>query len=592
MPTTVESVYSYVVERSVSEPHAHPETGFELTLRLKAPLPPAVVRAVTKEWQWCAKHPTKNALMPRRFELTEQGQVVHFSFNHFDIGAIRLDRIQQAFRAAKVPVGPVLSAWLVGGCSAALQPIHKQERADGGLSLRHMMVGKTGGLAIIAPTAPLLRRLMIPEEPPHIRHYRLAPETLTEGKVTPASDVYSLAAIYYELLSSELYTQLPGALPDPRDSLLQFLAACLNDNPGRRPQTAGQFLAELLAELKMHGLRLDDRSVVSQLIQEYTANTDIHRGPKSLFSEDSPPLLIDQPLSQAISPTLKSEETSMVTIVDALPKGLQNTTSSPSAWAEVLGEEPTPEPQPEERLAHSKPRPKLSMPLPDAPTPASARPSILKDSQEHILTKAPSLGDLSQSPSINPSAPSTQVPRPKALPQSAPINSLTSPTRPPPTLDDAVRLPPKTILAIIALPAMVIGAIFLIASQRTRPSNSPSRSLLPSRSASATVSSPSSTQQKTTNTTKPHSKSQNPANRSNSSSPGLVSVISLPSGATVLIDGEYAGITPLVLSHKLSSRRQYAVEVNKDNYESWSKTVRAKDGSISLVVHLVAKQKR
>lgn len=71
----------------------------------------------------------------------------------------------------------------------------------------------------------------------------------------------------------------------------------------------------------------------------------------------------------------------------------------------------------------------------------------------------------------------------------------------------------------------------------------------------------------------------------------LVSIMSSPLGASVWIDGEHAGETPLVMRRALEPR-DYAIELELDGYRRWKKRVRPSEslGTINVVAPLTARE--
>ena len=94
----------------------------------------------------------------------------------------------------------------------------------------------------------------------------LAPEILAGQPATPASDIYSLGAVTYELLSGQPPYQAPtpaalleavriGDVPDLRgfapDQMAHAVAGAMARDPVSRPETAGAFAATLMGSATM-----------------------------------------------------------------------------------------------------------------------------------------------------------------------------------------------------------------------------------------------------------------------------------------------------------------------------------------------------
>ena len=89
----------------------------------------------------------------------------------------------------------------------------------------------------------------------------LAPELLAGKPASPASDVYSLAVVYYQLLAEDFNQPLtPDWIDDAPDELLRdSLSPCLSGDPAQRPDDLAAFAREL---------RLSGRRQVQRWAQE------------------------------------------------------------------------------------------------------------------------------------------------------------------------------------------------------------------------------------------------------------------------------------------------------------------------------------
>ncbi len=578
----IESIQSYVLERSVTTDNTSFPGGVAISLKLKAPLPPAVFQAVDAEWQWCTNHPNRlSVIMPQTLTVLDRGQTILATIVNFDEQSIQLANLLEAFHSAGSPLGRQLAAWLIGATANQLyETVHQYHRVDGDLSPRDIWVSPNGEVAIFAPAAPLLRRLIIPRHPQKAYTHHLAPEVQGSEQLSPATDVYALAAIYCELLKypPTKGTEDPSSpqrqtfqatvpfcakqLPEPQDNLLPFLARCFHANTNHRPPHGAAFFKEMLRELTASGYPPPERSIVGRLIQEYVPSA-IPRGAHTLEGDAMPNGLGHAAVSE-------TSETSMVTIVDHRPAHLFSHTSD-SAWADILGDElQTATSSNSPGTAKRAPETKLKLPLPQSPSP-------------NISVSLPS-------PTASPMA---ETARPVLATEKQTIAELRPTKVPPaPTLEDAVRMPSSVVWTIIGLPTVVIGGILLIASQRSPvppPIGTVKHSLIPHQpTSSASLEPVSSPPARPIAGSSAPSVDQRPVVKP----PGLVTVISNPSGATVFINGDYVGKTPLVLRHTLRNRRRYAVEIVHHGYESWSQSVWAKNGALNLVAHLVPKPRQ
>ncbi|MEO1232889.1 MAG: PEGA domain-containing protein [Myxococcota bacterium] len=520
------------------------ERTLVLEVVLRAPLPPDLSSAVAKEAKALSSRRGAGLYVPGRLEAGDG--TVRLTLDPFDRRALRLDRILVALKAAGTPFGSPMSALLAGATASRLRALHASGGSDGDLSPRHVLIGPGGGVALIAPGLPHMRALMVSPETEPARLRRRAPELLQGAPRSPRADVYALAALYYELLTGEPYrgetsptalrsaaragldAELPGALPDPRPSLVQLLRDALSPRPGERPADAARFLQRLESELQDAKIPLADRGTVASLLAEYVPEVT-PRGPTSLVD-------------------------GVATAVVSEPIG-----ASRSAWADVLGDPAAP-PENEEptrtetdlgvppAVAENR---GLSLPLPSAPSGSEEAPP--------------------------PSSP---------LSTRAGIRSLSRLDVPrvarPPTLDSAARLSPKAILAGVGALGVLVAGLTGLAALRgafSEPAPPIDRSLIPNldAGASTTLAAPNPP-------TTP--RQRRPDAGASVKSLGLVSIMSNPSGAEVLIDGGYVGKTPLVLKHPVRRGQVYRIELSVEGYLPRTEVVRARSDSINLVVRL------
>ena len=601
-----------IAERNLSRTQQYGKAVLELELCLTDPLRAEEREALETEWKWSTRHRSSGHLTPHSLRIEAKGSKIRLVLDAFDSRVLRLDRVIHAFKNAGSPLGSPLSAWLIGAIAARLRPLHEVGRADGSLSLRHVLVGPGGGVALIAAGTPLIRSLIVPAEPKSIRLRRTAPETLLNGARFAASDVYTLGTLYYELLAgtpyrvsagpsvlraaaqAELAPDLPGALPNPRRHLLDFLSSCLAVQPDQRPSSAHAFIEGLKIELRRSETHLTDRKTLARLLEEYVP-ASVPRGPDSLLSEgrSESSLPAESPLPGSTPKRAKPPQgfnpEDSPTLIGLPPKPprpptAQPTSASPklSGWAEILGEAPDIELE-ESSIAAEEAPPEIIQPS----TPNSA---------ESMRLSFPSPRGEPQAD--NPLAVKAGLPNPHA----SPLRKLDRNPKPAtvPTLDDAARLPPKAILIGLSIPLLAITIVTLMAFLQGpgEPTKKPDLSLIP-RSTSPqptpanTVVRQVPTEPVATRGTRQRTPEPQPSlpyrfiPAKQPKALGLVSIMSNPSGATVRIDGGYVGRTPLVIKHpeKLNSKL-YHVEVLADKHEPWTKDVRPVNGSISLVAQL------
>ncbi|MDR1613691.1 MAG: protein kinase [Planctomycetota bacterium] len=129
------------------------------------------------------------------------------------------------------------AAWIVDAAerlAGGLEFLHANNVTHGNMKPGNVMHSSDGGLGLIDFG---LSRFFPPTDKKSGRH--LAPEQRATRKASPASDIFSLGVILYELLTlrrleSGMETT-SGARPDCPAALHSLVAACLRDDPASRP---------------------------------------------------------------------------------------------------------------------------------------------------------------------------------------------------------------------------------------------------------------------------------------------------------------------------------------------------------------------
>ena len=607
-----------------------------LDVRFHRPLPTELRAELASEALALPTRRGPGLYVPRRLSVDEG--FARLELDPVDVRVTRLDLLLAAMSAhGRRLEGPV-AALIAGAAAARLRGLHAEGRADGDLAPRHLLLGPTGGVALIAPGLPGTRALLVPVEGKTPRMRRRASELILGEPPTPRSDVHGLGALYYELLSGVPYradagaaalrgaaraalpAELPAALPEPRPSLVAFLAAALAPHRQDRPASASELVEGLRAELAQAGSGLADRKEVVELVDSFLASSST-RGVEGLLVED-PTEAAGVPAT-TVGPNPFLERPSTPEVAPGAP-------GRSSGWAAILGEEPAASPKlegtapdsagpaedappsvadgrlaipsPDEQAARpplpeaAAPRPGLPLPEASAPRPGLPLPEASASRPGGLLPQTspsprgvplPSAPLASLRPS--PNGPGAGLAGSVGLPgmgTPAPLGELSGPRRlEAPTLEGAATLPRRTIgLAALTVVALIAGLWLLawlrgagedpVASMEPRVVPRGSLEGTPDTGAPKTVPRPIAPAPK-----------HEPPPKPKGPSLGLVSVMSRPSGAQVMIDGSYVGDTPLVLRHRLESRI-YLVQLSAPGYREVEERVRPKEGSLSLMVTL------
>ncbi len=155
--------------------------------------------------------------------------------------------------------------------ASALAHMHRRKVTHGDLEPGHVLLTRTGQIKLINYGASL-----VPQElrPAPSRAYA-APEVVRENRILEPSDVYSLGAIMYQLLTGRPFAAAkpksgeedamkipnPSALnPKVPTALSNLVVSCLHRHPPKRVQSPYDVLQHV--EPMIDSMKLDDESLV------------------------------------------------------------------------------------------------------------------------------------------------------------------------------------------------------------------------------------------------------------------------------------------------------------------------------------------
>jgi hypothetical protein len=245
-----------------------------------------------------------------------------------------------------------------------------------------------------------------------------------------------------------------------------------------------------------------------------------------------------------------------------------------------------------------------------APPPPDALRPLAPSDPTHDAPSMPAPPDALRPPASSSGPPRLSLPSAdadrgastgSAPPSGLPRLETSPPQRKPPTLEEATRLDRRTQLVLLAGGLTIVGAVALIGVLRSPEPGPPE----PRRALSAETAPPDAGADRRAarrGADRPTPAPRNPARSTNAgrertsarggSGPktkptAWVSIMSRPSGATVLIDGGYVGTTPLVIQDALDAGRLYTVTISADDHHDWERRLRPDDqGSLSVVAEL------
>ena len=197
----------------------------------------------------------------------------------------------------------------------------------------------------------------------------LAPEQITGRELTPATDIYAVGLILYEMLIGEQpfkdaditqildlkadYKRLLSVVDDSRPPLRHFLNHCVDPNPEKRFQSAQEALDEL-ARMRVLLEQWDETRSATGELEEVTRQVEVYTGtgrrgeqPDAEEDRDS-----DEPVPEVYS-SVDIESQSESRLQNETDQGSQSTLS-PDSMARALAardlEEQQPQPSSDSRL--------------------------------------------------------------------------------------------------------------------------------------------------------------------------------------------------------------------------------------------------
>jgi hypothetical protein len=498
-----------------------------LEVELSAPLSRERLEALLAEGRATAEPLPPGLLGPHAVEAARDR--VTLLLDPVDPATVSLQMLLEALADEGSPLGPSAAASVVGTLASVLFALHAlsgptgQARLHRGLHPSAILLGPGGAIGLLGSGLSAVDAFLLPAPRDGAGRLRyLSPEAARGEPEDARSDVYALGVLYYELLTGRSYREgksraallalgldgappdLPGALPDPRPSLIALLERALAPDREARPRTALELGEAVVAEAAAAGVPLGDARMLERLVLEFVP-ADAPRGPAALLAASS----------------------------------------APTGWEAVLGgpEEPPP----------AEPAPRSSPPRPPSAAARLVPASGALSAAASVPRTGPTSSSLPMGPVSSRSAarPTSRGPSSRG-PTSRGPTTRRSGTAPVPTASR------RGSWATLMFGVTVALGVAVLARGRSRPA-------APEEASPVTgLARGTATATRASGIRLGSDPSRKPV--------GLLTVISQPSGATVELDGERIGITPLVV-RRTFDRDYHEVRVTAAGYQPWQRTV-------------------
>jgi hypothetical protein len=511
------------------------QRALAIEVRTSGPVPAHLQATIDEELHAGAAFPFDRVIAPRGARIGDRA--ILLDLEPIDPDAVRLDTLLFALRLSGSPLGSPLSARVIIDLCDLLEQIHGAPgfrgapRVHGEVHAGAVLILSSGGLAIVGDGRPALSSILLcPPRRAEDRRRFLAPEAREGARLDVRADVYSLAVLYFELLSGARFAgvELLEALPDPREGLVRILRMALEPDRDRRLADVGSLRGAVLADLATAKIALPAHGLLERLVAEFVP-AGAERGDDALSASDHDPQIFEAlmsgaaetyPAPPAVDPARAATEPARAATEPERPA---------DGWSGVLGQTFDDDPPTVEQRPAEAPPPRPSIPLPeDAPT------------IDHPRSQPGGIAPLEP--------PRLRATRPPERPSDLGRKKI----RPASTKEAG---PLRWVLTAAGL-LLAVAVIFGVRARPTHRDEGEQADAGTIAVAAADAGAPIIVED-----------AGPPA------PVGLLSVLSKPSGATVELDGGYIGRTPLVLKHAFQNK-PYRLTVRADGYLVWEKIMR------------------